>query len=159
MSRFMILMLALALPALSFAQDKDAQEISRYVLTDAALAKYENALNKLRPLAGQVGSCEEEEEAGAQSIGEMAARMDRVPAVKAAIQSAGLTTREWVLFSFATLQTGMAVWAQEQGGALPPDVSRANADFYKKNRARIEGMKPLEDGCDDSSGEEEYPDE
>lgn len=158
MPRFVILLLALALSPPAFAQDRDAQEISRYALTDAVLAKYENAVNKLRPLARQAASCEEDE-AGAESISEMAARMDRVPAVKAAIQSAGLTTREWVLFSFATLQTGMAVWAQEQGGALPPDVSRANADFYRRNRAKIEGIAPLEDGCDDSSEEEDYPEE
>lgn len=160
MYRLGIFMLALMLPALSLAQDKDAQEISRYVLTDAALAKYTRAVEKLRPLSSQIASCDEENsdsnEGNPDSITEMTARIDRVPAAKAAIQSAGLPTREFVVFLFATFQTGMAVWGMEQAGAkLPPGVSQANVNFYKANRAKIEGMPQLEDGCDDSSEEEE----
>ena len=153
MSRLVVLMLALALPALSLAQDKDAQEISRYVLTDAALAKYARAVENLRPLAKQISSCEEED---ADSIAAMAARIDRVPAAKAAIQSAGLPTREYVVFVFAVFQTGMAVWAMEQpGGKLPAGVSQANVNFYKANRAKIEGIPRVEDGCDDSAEQDE----
>jgi hypothetical protein len=149
----MLLMLALVLPGVSFAQDKDSQEVSRYVLTDAGLSKYAKAVEGLRGLAGQLSSCDEE---GASSIAEQAAAIDRVPAAKAAIQSAGLATREFVVFSFALLQTGMAAWAVEQpGGKLPPGFSQANVDFYKANKARIEKVPALEDGCDDSSDDEE----
>jgi hypothetical protein len=150
----MILILTLALPALVVAQDQDTQEINRYVLTAAALTKYANAVEKLRSLSSQIADCDDEGD-GAASISEMAARMDRVPAVKAAIQSAGLTTREYVVFGFATFQTGMAVWALEQpGGKLPPGTSQANVAFYKANRAKIEGMAPLDDDCDDQAEEE-----
>jgi hypothetical protein len=142
------------LPALSLADDRDAQEISRYVLTAAALTKYANAVENLRPLSSQIANCDDEGD-GAGSIGEMVARIDRAPAVKAAIQSAGLTAREYVVFGFAVFQTGMAVWALEQpGGKLPPGTSQANVAFYKANRAKIEGIAPLDDGCDDNNEEE-----
>ncbi len=154
MSRLLILFLALALPALSHAQDRDLQEINRYVLTEAALTKYASAVQKLRPLAAQISSCDDEE--NAKSITAMTTRIDRVPAVKAAIQSAGLTPREYLVFSFAVFQAGLGAWALEQpGGTLPPGVSRANVDFYKSHRAKIEGIQPLDDGCDGQEEEEE----
>jgi hypothetical protein len=88
----------------------------------------------------------------------MAASIDRVPAAKAAITSSGLTTREYVVFGFAMFQTGLAAWSQEQGGGLPPGVSKANLDFFKSHRAAIERIGPIEDDCD-SAAEEEEPEE
>ena len=152
MSRLMVLMLTLVLPAVSFAQDKDSQEVGRYALTDAGLAKFVKAVDGLRGLAGQIASCDEE---SARSIADQAAAIDRVPAAKAAIQSAGLTTREFVVFSLSLLQTGMAAWALDQGGKLPPGVSQANVDFYKSNKAKIEKVPSLGDGCDGPSDEED----
>jgi hypothetical protein len=154
MQYFRILVLGLVFAGTAAAQDQDTQEINRYVLTAAALAKYESAVEKLRPLSSQIADCDDEGD-GAGSIGEMVARIDRVPAAKAAIQLAGLTAREYVVFTFATFQTAMAAWALEQpGGKLPPGVSQANVDFYKTHRARIEGIAPLDDGCDGDAEEE-----
>lgn len=151
--RFVLSVLALTLPGLSIAEDADSQEINRYRLTDAALMKFERAVSNLRPLAKQISSCDEE---NPDSIADMTARIDRIPAAKAAIASAGLPTREFVVFMFATFRTGMAVWAAEQpGGELPPGVSKANVEFYRANRAKIEGIPRLEDGCDDSQEEED----
>jgi len=42
--------LAFLLPQASLAQDRDTQEIQRYVLTDAAFAKFKQASNKLAAL-------------------------------------------------------------------------------------------------------------
>jgi hypothetical protein len=153
MSRLVVLVLALTLPALSWAADSDTQEISRYVLTDAGLAKYTRAMDNLRPVAAEVASCDEE---NADSIAAMAARIDGKPAAKAAIKSAGLTSHEFVVFMFATIQAGMAAWATDQpGGKLPPGVSQANVNFYKANRAKIEGIPPLQDACDDDAEDED----
>ncbi len=149
MSKLVVLILALALPMLSFAEDKDAQEINRYVLTDAGLSRYIAAIERLRPYAGKITSCDDTQ---ASSIGAMAARIDRIPTAKSAITAAGLTTREYVVFSFAMFQAGMAAWSLEQGGALPPGVSKANVDFYRKNRAKIDGVPPLDDGDCDETG-------
>jgi len=154
MRKLLALVLALAVPALSFAQDSDTQELSRYVMTDAALTKYMSAVQRLRPVAEQISACGDEE--SGDSIGDVAARIDRSPAARSAIQSAGLTTREYVVFTFAMFQTGLAAWAMEQpGGKLPPGVSKANVDFYNAHRAKIDAMEPLDDGCDGSAEEEE----
>lgn len=157
MIRQVVLILILTLPAVSFAQDRDTQEINRYVLTETALGKYANAMQKLQLLADQVASCEDEEGDGAKSLNALVAQLDAAPAVKAAIESAGMTTREWAVFTFAMVQTGMAVWmVDEAGGELPDGVSKANVDFYRKHRVAIEEIKPLEDNCDAADGEPEY---
>lgn len=156
MIRWIVFILILALPVASLAQDRDTQEVNRYVLTEAALGKYANATQKLQSLANQVTSCEDEEGDGAGSLSALVAQLDAAPAVRAAIQSAGMTTREWAVFSFSMLQTGLAVWVLDQpGGALPDGVSKANVDFYKKHRAAIEKIKPLENDCDAADSEPE----
>ena len=65
-----------------------------------------NAVQRLRSVAEQISSCSDEE--SAESISDVAARLDRSPAAKSAIQSAGLTTRECVVFTFAMFQAGLA---------------------------------------------------
>lgn len=156
MLRLPALVFATILPMLAFAQDRDAEEVNRYVLTDAALAKYEAATERLRPMAGDVSPCDDVE--SANSIAAMSARIDKVPAARAAIQSAGLTTREYLVFSFAVFQAGMAAWSLEQpGGKLPPGVTQASVDFYNRNKAAIEGMKPLDESACEEYAEEEEP--
>jgi hypothetical protein len=90
----------------------------------------------------------------------MVARIDAVPGARDAIGSAGMTTREYVVFSWSLLQNGLAAWAISQpGGKLPPGVSKANVDFYKKHEAelqRLEGQKSDDCGGDDEEeGSEE----
>ena len=82
--------------------------------------------------------------------------MDRHPAAKNAITSAGMTTREYVVFSFALLQTGLAVWGADQTGGQAQGVSAANVAFYKKNEANL---KKLETISQPASCEEEEEDD
>jgi hypothetical protein len=129
--------------------DRDTKEVADYVLTDAALAKYTKAAHKLEPLMEQVPkNCDDE---GPQSLNGMAARIDAVPNVKSALTSAGMTSREYLLFSFSLFQNGMAVWALEQpGGALPPGTKPANVTFYRAHKAELEKLGELtrEMDCD-----------
>lgn len=149
-----LLAVASALPAGALAQDRDTKEINAYVLTEAALAKYEKAVRNLNAAAPQVaGSCDDEGE-GAQSIDQMVARISAVPKAKAAIQSAGMTIREYIVFGFSAFQTGLASWSLSQpGGKLPPGVSMANVEFYRAHEAAIQKIKPAESDCDDASSE------
>ena len=68
-------------PAVSVAQgipDRDAQEISAYVLSEAALAKYTRASANLGGLSKQVASnCDDSESAG--SLDASVARINAVP--------------------------------------------------------------------------------
>lgn len=150
---------AFLVPAMSFAadfSDRDSREISSYVLTEAALAKYTKATANLGAKAKELSAeCDEEE--GAQSLDEVVARVNAKPGIGAAIQSAGMSTREYIVFSFSLFQNGLAAWALSQpGGKLPPGVSKANVDFYKSHEAAIKKLAPPEgsDECDDSDAED-----
>ncbi len=141
----------MAVEAQSLA-DRDTKEVANYVLTDAALAKYTKAVHKLQPLKEQLpNNCDDE---SPQSLNGMAARIDGVPKAKAALKAAGVTSREYLLFSFSLFQNGMAAWALEQpGGKLPPGVKMANVNFYRKHEAEVKKLGELtkQADCDNSN--------
>lgn len=147
-SVFSILAIAFLFLAMTvLAQDRDTQEINRYVLTEAAFAKYMKATQKLQPLAGQLSAGDTDDEESSKSISELVARIDAVPEAKAAIKSAGISTREYVVLGLSLFQNGVAAWALDQpGGQLPPGVSRANVDFCKKHEASIQKLQALTKG-------------
>lgn len=145
--------LALLAPLAAEAQnlaDRDAKEVADYVLTEAALAKYTKAVHKLHPLKEQLQQgCDRED--APESLNGMAARLDAVPDVTAALRAAGMTLREYLLFSWSMFQNGMAVWALDQpGGALPPGTKPANVNFYRTHKAELEKLGELtgEMDCD-----------
>ena len=147
-------------PVVSIAQgspDRDAREISSYVLTEAALAKYTRATSNLGDLSKSVsGNCDDGESAG--SLDESVARINAVPGAQAAIQSAGMTTREFLVFTWSLFQSGMGAWALSQpGGTLPPDVSKANVDFYRSHEQALQQLGPQQgsDTCSDRDEAEE----
>ena len=150
---------ALASP-LATAQDRDSQEIASYVLTDAGLAKYLQAARNIAALPTQpTRGCDEEEIANSQSLDRLTAKFNAAPGVKAAIQSAGMTTREYVLFTFSIFQNGLAAWALTQpGGKLPAGTSKTNVDFYNRHAAELQQLEELsqDDDCSEDEAEEEY---
>lgn len=139
------------------AQDRDAEAVAGYALTDAGLAKYIKATKNLAALPGsKPGDCDTG--ADSMSLDEMVAALDGVPGAKAAIQSAGTTSREYVLFSWSILHNGLAAWAISQpGGKLPAGTSKANVDFYQKHEAELQQLEALkqDDDCDEDAAEEE----
>lgn len=148
--------LAFLLPQTAAAQDRDTQEVQRYVLTDAALAKYKAATKKLVALPGSESSCDDEDNSG--TIAEAVAKLDSIPAAKAAVTSSGMTTREYVVFSFAILHNGLAAWAVSQpGGSLPPGISQANVDFVNRHATEIESLPKAEEAdCNEEAAEDDY---
>lgn len=158
LARFFLIaaVFALAGPSPAVAQDRDTQEVNRYVLTESGLAKYTQASQKLAAVPGACVKDDDDSE-GAKTIDDVVAKLNSVPAAKAAIQSAGMTAREYVVFSFSMFQTGMAAWATSQpGGKLPPGVSQANVNFYKQHEAAIAALGK-NDPCSNDSGDEEEP--
>ena len=130
--------------------DRDSKEIADYVLTDAALARYTQAIHKLQPLKEQLlKNCDREEVQ--ESLTNMAARMDKLPGVKAVFKAAGMTSREYLVFSFSVFQNGMAAYALDQpGGKLPPGVKMANVNFYRAHEAELNKLGEInkEADCD-----------
>jgi len=147
--------------AVSLAQnvaDRDAKEIGAYVLTEGVLAKYTQAVKNLGPLSKQLaGNCaEDDDDSDAKSLDETATRVNAIPGIRQAITAAGLTTREYLVFTFSLFQNGMAAWALDQpGGKLPPNTSMANVKFYRAHEADIKklGVAAKSD-CDGGEGED-----
>jgi hypothetical protein len=52
-----------------------------------------------------------------------------------------MTTREYLVFSFALVQAGVGVFSLEQPGAkLPPGMSIANVNFAKVHKEAIDAL-------------------
>ncbi len=151
---------ALMLPVAAHAQvDGDTQEINSYVLTDAGLARYAKAAQALGALRKQLsGDCDESDDDNPKTLDQMVALFNSHSGVKAALQGAGMTTREYIVFSMSIFQTGMASWALSQpGGKLPPGVSMANVNFYRKNEVAMSRLSTDSDDC--GEGESEDPED
>lgn len=143
---------ALAPTVTQALDDRDTKEIAAYQITDAAFAKYSQATRGLGALAKQLpASCGDDD--SPQSLASLAAKMDAVPAVKAAINSAGITTREYLVFSFALLQAGIA--AAIPGANLPAGVGAANVAFVKAHKPAIDALgAATPPQCDDDRDED-----
>jgi hypothetical protein len=161
MFRALFFALTLILPALATAQAGDAQEVGRYVLSNAGLAKYKQATQKLSAIG--VGDCGQDDgdDSDAPSISAAAAKIDANPAARSAIQSAGMTSREFIVFGMSMLQSGLAAWGMDQpGGKLPPGVSMANVTFYRAHADEIAQLgEAAQSACSGDEGEEEQVEE
>lgn len=146
--------IGLAIPGIAAANENDKREISSYALSEAGLAKFTQATQKLSAVAGACAAEDDDDDSDTQSLDQMVAKLDAVPGAQAAIQSAGMTTREYVVFMWSMMQSGMSAWAQSQGGKLPPGVSQANVDFYKGHEAEMKALGE-NDPCGDEAADEE----
>lgn len=131
----------------------DTKEISGYRLTDAGLAKYTQATRNLESVAkaGQ-DACESDDDENGVTIDQAVAKLNATAGAAAAVKAAGMTPREYVVFSMAVFQSGLASWALSQpGGKLPAGVSKDNVDFYRRHEAELAklGAAKDESGCDD----------
>jgi hypothetical protein len=130
---------ALLLPAAraETLPEADTREVRSYALTEIALGKYVEATRKLSAIPLDCAA----EEPGISNLTEAAARIDAMPGGKAALQSAGLTSREYVVFAFSLIENAYASYALEQpGGKLPPGVSMTNVEFLRRNSGVIEQL-------------------
>lgn len=100
------------------------------MLTEAGFAKYSQAIRNLDAIANKSMSAVGCNDDSATSLDAAVARIDSLPGTKTAIKSAGMTTREYLLFTWSVFQNGVAAWTLSQPGAkLPPGTSMANVNF------------------------------
>jgi hypothetical protein len=141
-----------ALPAPP-AVDRDTHEVNNFVLTEAAFNRFAQATKALEAAtAHSTAACADDDDAN-NSIDVQTARLDKVPGASAAVHSAGLTTREYVVITWSLVQSGLAAWSlSKPGGRLPPGVSMANVDFYRAHAPAIEALRltARSGGCGDS---------
>jgi hypothetical protein len=136
--------------------DADLAEVRAVTLTEASFAKYAEATRNLA--AARLDSCDADpdDDANATSVAQMAAKLDSVPAAKAAVQAAGLTSREYIVFSLALLENGFAAYAPA-GSKLPAGINPANVAFVRSHQADLDrlGEEMEEPDCGDGAGDDE----
>jgi hypothetical protein len=117
----------LVAPAVSFAQDftdADTREVAGYVLTEDGLERFTQASKNLGSLSKEIlNDCEDSDDGNGndnpETLDDMVAHMDSIPGVTAAIESAGMSNREYIVFSLSIFQNAMAAWVSETDGELP----------------------------------------
>lgn len=133
--------------------DADRAEIQDYELTMDDIRMWSEATAELQRVVEanpQLAASLEEEESGSQdlddSIDAMAARYESEPAVRDAIEDAGISAREYAVIFWAMMQAGMAQFSIEQG-ADPAEVARemqvnpANIEFVQEHEAEIAALR------------------
>ncbi|MGH7445584.1 MAG: hypothetical protein ACREKM_11930 [Longimicrobiales bacterium] len=140
-------------PSYATSDDADIAEIQDYELTMDDIRMWSAATAELQRVVEanpQLAASLEEEESGGQdlddSIDAMAERYDSEPAVRDAIEDAGLSAREYTVIFWAMMQAGMAQFSIEQG-ANPEEVARdlqvnpANIEFVQEHEAEIAALR------------------
>ena len=123
--------------------DADSRELRAYTLTEAVFDRYAQATRNLNGVLIQ--ACDDHTEV--TSIDEAAAKLDAVPAARSAVRSAGITSREYVVFAFSVLQSGIAANALvEPGGELPAGVPLENVDFYLDHAGEMQRLTDEAEG-------------
>jgi cob(I)alamin adenosyltransferase len=75
------------------------------------------------------------------SIDEMVAAIDKIPPMKRSIESAGMTTREYMLFQIALFSAAMGNYAVQQGQKLPAEFSAEHVAFYKAHEDKFKTLQ------------------
>ena len=125
--------------------DADARAIAAYRLSEATMTKFIAASRGMAAASRanrDTAAEDEDDEETAKTIADVATFYDGQPALRRALASAGLTSREYVTFMFALFQAGMAAWLVERHGwdKLPPEIARENVVFYQRHKTRLDSL-------------------
>lgn len=79
----------------------------------------------------------------AQTIGQMAAKVEKIAPMMAGLRSAGLTAREYAKFTMAVLQAGLTAGLQKSGvlKEMPAGTNPANVKFMLDHEADFQKMQ------------------
>jgi hypothetical protein len=129
------------------AQGDDAATLAAYHLTEAKLAQFTRATRAVveavrdPAVQAEAKALGEQDDDDAESIADVAAKLERMPAFKRAVASSGMTMRDYVTFQFALFQAAFAQAMLDQypdKAKLPAGVSQANVDFVRAHKAQLE---------------------
>ena len=154
-----LFVLPLLAPAARAQGNDDAKTLASYRLTMPTIRKLIAAQEKILEAASSPDAKKwakemEGKSSGNMSLAELSALYERIPPIKQAIVSTGLSTREYVTAMFAFFQAAMVAsmqdYAKQQGskeaGTVPPGVAKENIEFVRQNKAEIDQIsKRFED--------------
>lgn len=132
-------------PAAAQRPEPDSAEVAAYRMTEAALARVRTASQAvidtlgLDPAGG--GPTGGDAPKGSGVVTRLAHEFSRRPAMLAAVESSGLTIREFTLFWLSVAFSQMVADAGE--GALPPQLAwypTENVEFYRRHREEIDAL-------------------
>lgn len=160
-ARLAATLLAVLFPSALSAQAITKAEIEKYRLTMANVERLLTVARNMKALENDAelqkwaaqNAREEGSEAGtennpnaeAEGLTKMAAKLSEQPKVRQAVQSAGITPREYALTTYALLMSSMPVAAEKQYGktvdtkGLAPAMV-ANIELVRANWTRINAM-------------------
>jgi hypothetical protein len=127
----------------SAQQDADLEMLAEYRLTDDGLANFAQASRNVAAAVKADPSLEDSVDASDDAtIAELAALYDSYPAVRKAIESADMTSTEYVTFLYSMIQAGMAAWVVEEYGQteLPEGTPQENVDYYLANKDKFTAL-------------------
>jgi hypothetical protein len=133
--------------------DADERQVTAFRLSMDNFNKFGNASAALMKVTQGDPSLRKqmEEEQKGKNLQEETAALERHPSVVAAIRSAGLAAREYIVMTASIISTAMVVGMKKQGmiTELPPIVSAENAAFVDQNYEKISAMlKKMQDARD-----------
>lgn len=140
----------------------DDAALARFRLTTTNVARATEATRNLARLSDadpQLAKRLSDDEGlnDAKSIQQMADRLAAVPQVRRAIESAGISTRDYVLVLFTYTQVAVASVYAQQGrmDKLPANISKDNVAFAAAHRAEMtrfqQAMQQMNDGLANGS--------
>ena len=143
------------------------EEVSNYRLTSAGLQKFLTATRALSALEDEDLEIEERFENMDEDdvdLDQIASAFDNEPRVKAAINGAGFTSREYVTFMFSMIQTMFTAAMLEIGGEnalaqMENSVLKQNVLFYREHQEEFEAMGEALEEMGEDEGEEESEEE
>jgi hypothetical protein len=126
------------------AIDADEREVTAFRLSMDNLIKFGNATSALMKITHDDPSLRKqmEEEQQGKNLQEETAALERHPTAVAAIRSAGLTPREYLVMTATIVSTTMAVGMKKEGmiKEFPAIVSAENAAFVNQNYEKISAL-------------------
>lgn len=132
--------------------------LANYRLTTGNLAKFVRATNALKALEDEDIDLEDRFEMDDEEdldLGRMAAAFDSEPRVKNAINSAGMTSRDYLTFMFSMIQAMFGSVMVQMGGEealedLPAGALKDNIAFFLEHQDEFEALDMGGDGDDDN---------
>lgn len=133
----------------------DAAEVLHYRLTGQNVERFLLARRRLRAIASDTLLAARADSPGpdssdARTLDAMAARLERMPGAKQALEGAGLSAREYVVGSLAITAAAMACEMQKQGlvKQLPATVNADNVRFFAVHPDLLHRMQAAPDSGD-----------
>lgn len=126
--------------AVAEATDEIADLTGEIPLTEARMARYYVALEKLAALQQQHKDLEDFAMDASENTAQFVARVEREPRIVAALAEAGMSPLEYTRTSEALVASLFAYGMLEAGAIkeLPPEANKDNVAFVKAHKAEIE---------------------